>query len=77
MKLCVFKKYYCILCYFEKRLKSCVKNDGFLKLIITGASDRKFVNEIACEHQNNNGSFKQNQKWGGGLRYLTLKVTLK
>lgn len=32
---------------------------------------------MAREHQNSNGSFKQNQNWRGSLRHLTLKVTLK
>lgn len=50
---------------------------GFLKLIIMGENDKKSVNEMAYERQNNNGSFKRNQNGRGSLRDLTLKVTLE
>lgn len=40
------------------------KNNGFLKLIIAGESDKRFVNEMAYEHKNNNGSFSKNKVGG-------------
>lgn len=38
------------------------KNNGFLKLIIAGESDKRFVNEMAYEHKNNK-VIQQNQSW--------------
>ena len=41
---------------------------GFFKLIIREENDKKFVNETAYEHQNNNGSFKQNKNGRGASK---------
>ena len=50
---------------------------GFFKLIIREENDKKFVNETAYEHQNNNGSFKQNKNGRGASKTSYWRSLLK